>query len=171
MLKWLWLSALVVVLDQLTKHAAEAWLTLHQPLPITSWFNLTLAYNYGAAFSFLATGGGWQRWFFLALALTISIVLVVWLARLKSHERLMALALALILGGAVGNMIDRALFGYVIDFIDMHHSALSGWPGFNSAGHWPVFNLADSAISIGAVLLLAEALFGKAERPSNQPAG
>ncbi len=150
MYRWLWLSALVVILDQLTKQIAEHTLTLFQPLPVLPFFNLTLMYNTGAAFSFLAGAGGWQRWFFLGLSLLVSIVLVVWIARLKRGEGLIASALALILGGAVGNMIDRAVFGHVIDFIQVYYER---W-------YFPAFNLADSAITIGAVLLIMDSLLG-----------
>ncbi len=150
MVRWLWLSALVVVLDQLSKQLAEQSLTLYQPLPVLPFFNLTLMYNTGAAFSFLAGAGGWQRWFFLGLSLLVSIVLVVWIARLKRVDGLIASALALILGGAVGNMIDRALLGHVIDFIQVYYEL---W-------YFPAFNLADSAITIGAVLLIMDSLLG-----------
>lgn len=148
MLKWLWLSGLVIVLDQLSKWLAENALTLYRPVPVLPFFNLTLMYNTGAAFSFLANAGGWQRWFFLALSLIISIILVIWLSRLKAGEGRLAAALALILGGAMGNLIDRALHGYVIDFLDFYYGQ---W-------HWPAFNLADSAITIGAVLLVVDSL-------------
>lgn len=150
MLKWLWLSALIVVLDQGSKWLAEAMLVLYEPVRVMASFNLTLMYNTGAAFSFLADAGGWQRWFFLIVASAISIVLVVWLARLQQTQRWQAMALALILGGALGNIIDRIIYGHVIDFIQIYYESWS----------WPAFNLADSAITIGAVLLIAESFFG-----------
>lgn len=150
MLKWLWLSGLVVGLDQFSKQLAEHLLTPYQSVPILPFFNLTLVYNTGAAFSFLADAGGWQRWFFLVLSLVISVVLVIWLSRLKQGATLQAVALALILSGAVGNLIDRALFGHVIDFIDVYYQQ---W-------HWPAFNIADSAITVGAILLIVDSLFG-----------
>ena len=156
MLKWLWLSGLIVVLDQITKVLAQAQLMPYQPLPISAWFNLTLMYNTGAAFSFLANAGGWQRWLLLGLALVVSIVLLVLLARMRSGQRWLAVALALVLGGAVGNIIDRLLYGHVIDFIDLYHSAFSGWLGFSPNGHWPAFNIADASIFCGAVLLLLD---------------
>ena len=174
MLKWLWLTALVLVLDQVSKHTAEALLEAYRPVELLPALNMTLAYNTGAAFSFLAGSGGWQRWFFLGLGLAISAVLLVWLRRLGPGERLQAVALALILGGALGNMIDRALFGHVIDFIEFHHHALAGWPGFDGSGRWPVFNVADVAISLGAVLLVLEALagpFGRSQHASEKQAG
>ncbi|MGV6858174.1 MAG: signal peptidase II [bacterium] len=150
MLKFLWLSLLVVVLDQASKYSAHHLLELHQPVPvITGFFNLFLAYNEGAAFSFLSDAGGWQRWFFTALAASVSVILVIWLHRLKQDEKITAWALALILGGAVGNLIDRVLLGHVIDFIQWHYKD----------HYWPAFNIADSAITLGAVLLISNALF------------
>ena len=150
MLKWLWLSGVVIVLDQLTKTIADTYLQFHQPVPLFPMFNLTLSYNAGAAFSFLSEAGGWQRWFFTVLAIVISLVLVVWIKRLKKDELWNAVALSLILGGAIGNVIDRILFGYVIDFLDVYYQQ---W-------HWPIFNIADSAISIGVAVLLFDGLFG-----------
>ena len=149
MLRWLWLSVLVIVFDQISKQLAEAWLALYQPIPVAPSLNFTLMYNTGAAFSFLSSAGGWQRWFFLVLSLVISIILLVWLSRLKTSQRWLAISLALILGGALGNAIDRALFGHVIDFIQVYYQR---WA-------WPTFNIADSAITVGAVLLIIENLF------------
>ena len=146
MLKWLWLSLLVLVLDQVSKIAVSHSMTLFESIPIMPSFNLTHVHNQGAAFSFLSKAGGWQRWFFAGLATIISIGLTIWLARLKSHERLLATALALILGGAIGNLIDRLLYGYVIDFLDVYYQ---DW-------HWPAFNIADSAITLGVGLMLLE---------------
>lgn len=111
-------------------------------------FNLTLLYNKGAAFSFLANAGGWQRWFFLILTTAVSIFIYFWLRKLKPHQRLQYTALALILGGAIGNLIDRAIYGYVIDFIDVYYGSY----------HWPAFNIADSAITIGAFLLIYDTI-------------
>jgi signal peptidase II len=150
MARWLWLSALVVLLDQATKWLAEAMLTPYLPEPVAPLVNMTLKYNTGAAFSFLAGAGGWQRWFFAAFALGMSAVLLVWLLRLKTGERLMAVSLALVLGGAIGNLIDRVLTGRVVDFIDVSLPFIP-LAIFNP---WPAFNIADSAISIGVVLLL-----------------
>jgi len=150
-LRWLWLSALVLVLDQCTKWLAGSGLQYGEPVPLVPMLALTLAHNYGAAFSFLGDASGWQRWFFILLAVAVSAVLLLWLKRLQRHEWRIALALALILGGALGNVIDRLLYGYVIDFIDFYYG---DW-------HWPVFNVADSAISVGAALLLFDALFGR----------
>ena len=145
MARWLWLAVAVVVLDQATKGLAEAFLEPYHPVLLTPWFNLTLVYNPGAAFSFLAKAGGWQRWLLAALAACLSGGLVVWLLRLEAGERMQAAALALVLGGAVGNLLDRLMTGQVIDFLDFH---VATW-------HWPAFNLADSAITGGIGLLLA----------------
>jgi signal peptidase II len=148
MLKWLWLSLLAVVLDQASKLAIDKSMQLFESIPLMPYFNLTYVHNTGAAFSFLSEAGGWQRWFFAVLALVISAVLLVWLARLQKHEKLLAVALSLVLGGAVGNLIDRLAYGYVIDFLDVYYNA---W-------HWPAFNIADSAITLGVALMLAESL-------------
>lgn len=146
MLKWLWLSLLALVLDQWSKIAIDSSMELYQSISISPFFNLTYVHNTGAAFSFLSEAGGWQRWFFAGMAFIISIVLTVWLYKLKKHETLMAVALALVLGGAVGNLIDRLAYGYVIDFLDVYYN---NW-------HWPAFNIADSAISLGVFLMILE---------------
>ncbi len=146
MLKWLWLSLLAVILDQWSKLAIADSMQLYQSIPIMPYFNLTYVHNTGAAFSFLSEAGGWQRWFFAGLALAISAVIAVWLARLKQHETLLAVALSLVLGGAIGNLIDRLAYGYVIDFLDVYYQT---W-------HWPAFNIADSAITLGVILMLVE---------------
>ncbi len=143
---WLGLVALLVLLDYWTKNLASQNLTLYRPLAVTSWLNLTLAHNEGAAFSLLADAGGWQRWFFTIVAVIISAILLAWLWRLPNRSRLLPVAIALVLGGAIGNLVDRIRFGYVVDFIDVH---VQGW-------HWPAFNLADSVIVLGVVLLLIE---------------
>jgi signal peptidase II len=154
MLKWLNLSALVIIFDQLTKWLMSNWLDLYQTVAVVPYFNLTLAHNYGAAFSFLASAGGWQRWFFTLLAVVVSIVLIVWMKRLKAQARLEAISLALILGGAIGNVIDRVVHGYVIDFLDVYVGSY----------HWPAFNIADSAICVGAVLLIFDSFRSKTEQ-------
>lgn len=158
MLRWLWCSVLIVGLDQLTKILAEQHLQLFQPVPVMASFNLALMYNTGAAFSFLAGAGGWQRWFFIVLATVISVVLVIWLARLGRDQRLQASALALVLGGAVGNVIDRLLYGHVIDFIQLYYRH---W-------YWPTFNIADAAITVGAVLLIIDTLFHSDRRAADR---
>lgn len=154
MLKWLNLSALIIVLDQLTKWLMSSWLDLYETVAVVPYFNLTLAHNYGAAFSFLASAGGWQRWFFTILAIVVSIVLTVWMKRLKANAKLEAISLALILGGAIGNVIDRVAHGYVIDFLDVYVGSY----------HWPAFNIADSAICVGAVLLIFDSFRSKTEQ-------
>jgi signal peptidase II len=146
--RWLWLTASVILLDQLTKWLAERLLPLHEPVALMPMLNLTLMHNHGAAFSLLADAGGWQRWLFAAFALLVTIVLVIWLLRLDARERMTAAALALLIGGAVGNLIDRLRTGRVVDFIDVYYG---DW-------HWPAFNIADSAITIGVALLLIETL-------------
>ncbi len=150
MLRWVWLSVVVIALDQITKYWADSQLQLYWPREVVAGFNLTLSYNTGAAFSFLADAGGWQRWFFITLASGVAVFIISWLLRLKQGERWMAIALTLILGGAVGNVIDRVYFGHVIDFIDIY---FRGW-------HWPAFNIADSAICIGAVMMVIDGLRG-----------
>ncbi len=150
---WIWLSLLVVVLDQVTKVWVSATLELHQSIAVLPFFDLRLVHNEGAAWSFLADASGWQRWFLSGLAILISGVIVVWLSRLERQQRWLACALALILGGALGNVMDRVMYGYVVDFIDIYYQQ----------SHWPVFNIADSAISVGAVMLLIDALRGHAE--------
>lgn len=148
MLKWTWLSVVVIVLDQLTKQLATASLKYHEVVAVMPSFNLTLVHNSGAAFSFLAQGGGWQRWFFTAIALLVSIAILFWLKRLGRDKLGEALALALVLGGALGNLWDRVAYGYVIDFLDFYYGS----------AHWPAFNVADIAISLGAALLIIDAL-------------
>ena len=145
---WLLLAALIVLLDLFTKELAMQHLALYRPKEVFSWLNLTLAHNTGAAFSFLAGGSGWQRWFLSGVAVIICAVLLAWLWQLPHRARLLPSALALVIGGAIGNLVDRIRFGYVVDFIDVHYA---GW-------HWPAFNIADSAIVIGVVLLLLDSL-------------
>ena len=150
-MKWLWLSALTVVLDQLTKKIAEAELLLHKPVAVLPSFNFTLMYNKGAAFSFLSEAGGWQRVFFVTLSTVISIFLFFWLKQITQDEKQknnkpLKIAIALILGGAIGNLIDRALTGEVVDFIQVYYSSY----------YFPAFNIADSAITLGAGLLILD---------------
>lgn len=143
--------AIIVILDQITKIWADRSLEMYQQVYITDFFNITKAYNYGAAFSFLDNEGGWQRWLFTTISLVVSIVLCVWLYRMTRLEKWLSLSIALILGGAVGNLIDRAFYGYVVDFIQVH------W----NNSYFPSFNIADAAISCGTVLLLALTFFEK----------
>ncbi|MFC3284193.1 signal peptidase II [Litchfieldella rifensis] len=147
-LRWLWLAALVIALDLVTKAMASAWLTYGQPVEVLPVFNLTLLHNTGAAFSFLAGHDGWQRWFFAAIAVGASVGMAVWMSRLKRHEVLLAVALALIIGGALGNLYDRLVLGYVVDFLSFH------WGAY----YFPAFNLADVAITLGAFGLIWESL-------------
>ncbi|HEY4732697.1 MAG TPA: signal peptidase II [Gammaproteobacteria bacterium] len=150
MLKWLWISLVVIVFDQLTKQLATDALILHEPVAILPYINLTLVHNAGAAFSFLSDASGWQRWFFIALALVVSVVILFWMRGLPGNAMRTAIPLALILGGALGNVWDRIQYGYVVDFIDVYYDQ---W-------HWPAFNVADSSITIGTILLIADALWG-----------
>jgi signal peptidase II len=144
---WLWLTALVIALDQITKAAIEHSLGLYQSIIVLPVLDITRAHNTGAAFSFLAGEAGWQRWLFTVLAIGVSVALVLWLKRIHFQARVLAAAVALILGGALGNVIDRLRLGHVIDFIHAH------W----GEHYFPAFNVADSAITIGAALLLLDA--------------
>jgi len=146
------IAFVVVVLDQITKVAVERSIALYEQIVITGFFNLTKAYNEGAAFSFLADSGGWQRWFFTTVSAVVSVVLIVWLARMHRSERWLALSISLILGGAIGNLIDRVLYGHVIDFLQVH---------WNGEAYFPSFNVADSAITGGTILLLILTFFDK----------
>lgn len=154
MIVWLWLSVVIAVFDQLSKYYMSQILTLCEPgncasivlLPV---FKLTLLHNEGAAFSFLSDAGGWQRWLLVSISTGVSVALVIWIARLKANERWLAVALALILGGAAGNLIDRVQLGYVIDFVVVHYES----------AYFPAFNLADAAISVGAAVMILDMLF------------
>lgn len=148
MRKYLWISAVILFIDQLTKTVAEHFLNLGQSIKVLPFFDITLVYNYGASFGFLSDQGGWQRWFLLALAIFVVIFLFRWLFTLKPNETLIAWSLSLIIGGALGNIIDRIYYGYVIDFLDF----------FIGDKHWPAFNIADSAIVIGAGLMIWDML-------------
>jgi signal peptidase II len=153
---WLWLglALLVIVADQITKTLIIGSFTLHESVAVTSFFNLVRAHNTGAAFSFLADAAGWQRWFFVALGIAAS-VFIVWMLRKHPDQTLFCFAVSLILGGALGNVIDRLLHGHVVDFLDFHFAFLKPlFPG----GHFPSFNVADSAITVGAVCLILDEL-------------
>jgi len=146
--KYLAITSLVISFDQVTKLYFDQNFTLYERFSvITNFFDFTLAYNFGAAFSFLADQGGWQRWFFTSISVLVSLGLIIWLFKLKDNQKLLALSLSLIIGGAIGNLIDRVLYGYVIDFILIH---------WHSRWFYPAFNIADSAICIGAGLLLLD---------------
>ncbi len=147
---WMLVAAIVVILDQLTKWAIMKWVPLYDKIPVNSFINITHHQNEGAAFSFLADAGGWQRWFFTLLAIAVSTFIVAWLWRLRGERQLvLSWALALVLGGAVGNVVDRLRLGHVVDYIQV---LIAGWP-------FPSFNVADAAISVGAALLIIDALF------------
>ena len=156
-LNWLLLSVAIIIADQITKWVVLTRFQLHESMPVIdgllSW---TLAFNEGAAFSFLSDAGGWQRWFFTVLAIVVTTILVVWLKRTERGDWRTALPLALVVGGAVGNVIDRIRLGHVVDFIDVHYGTWS----------WPAFNIADSAISVGAVMLIVFGLF--ASKPDSR---
>ncbi|MDF2446176.1 MAG: lipoprotein signal peptidase [Moraxellaceae bacterium] len=153
-LNWLWLALAVLVLDYLTKAWFSANMQLGESIDLLPFFSWTLAHNYGAAFSFLHDAGGWQRWFFGAIAIVVSVGLTWWLVRLKDNERFLACALALVLGGAIGNLYDRMVLGYVVDFIHVHYGT---W-------HFPAFNIADCGISVGAFMLVIDSLFFEKKR-------
>lgn len=145
-LRWLWLTLLCLVIDQVSKQWVAGSFDYRETLSILPFFNFTYVHNPGAAFSFLADQGGWQRWFFTVIAAIACIVFIVWLAKTPKSQTLLGIAFALMLSGAMGNLIDRVLFGYVIDFIDFH------WSG----KHFPAFNVADSMIFIGAGFMILD---------------
>lgn len=153
---WVWLALLVIVVDLITKILAENHLIYATPVPILPVFDLTLLYNKGAAFSFLASQGGWQRWFFTTIALGVSVVLLLWLKRLPRSAKWLPMAIALILGGALGNLVDRIVYGHVVDFLSFH------WNG----AYFPAFNIADSAITLGAIMLVIDALLESKRKKS-----
>ena len=144
LMKWIGFAVIIALIDQITKYLATANLVYGDPHALIPGLNLTLFHNTGAAFSFLADQGGWQRWFFAILTTMISLGLIVWLKFLSHEERATRIAICLILGGAIGNLFDRLTWGYVIDFIQLYYSS---W-------YWPIFNVADASITIGAVLLI-----------------
>ena len=148
-LRWLWITALALFLDQLTKQWVIRVFDLYESVQVLPFFNLTYVRNYGAAFSFLSDAGGWQRWFFTVIAIVVSAVLLWWLKQSKRQEVLLPVAYCLILSGAIGNVADRLIYGYVIDFLDFYYQQ---W-------HYPAFNIADSAIFVGAGLLIYDAFF------------
>ena len=147
MLQWLGLAFIILLVDQFTKVLIVGYYHLGDSTYVTSFFNVVRVHNAGAAFSFLAGASGWQRWFFTVLGLVAAIV-IVWMLRSHPGQKLFSFAMACILGGAIGNVIDRMMYGYVVDFLDFH------WRGM----HFPAFNVADSAISIGAACLILDEL-------------
>ena len=144
---WLGLAVLVVLLDQLSKTVIVGMFQLYDSRPVTSWFNLVRVHNSGAAFSFLAGASGWQRWFFVGMG-TLASGFIVWMLKKHPTQKLFCFAIGMILGGAVGNVVDRLLHGHVVDFIQLHYG---GW-------YFPSFNLADSAITLGAICLILDEL-------------
>ncbi len=155
---WIVVSLIVVVADQLTKLAIIKWVSLYEKIPLNGFINITHQRNSGAAFSFLADAGGWQRWAFVVLATAVSGFIVVWLWRLRRERQpILSAGLALVLGGALGNLLDRIRLGYVVDFFQVW---IGSWP-------FPSFNVADAAITVGAALLIVDALF--VSRPQSAP--
>lgn len=148
MFRYLWITLIVIVADQVSKWYAVLMLKQKPPVVITSFFNLDLAFNTGAAFGFLADQSGWQNIFFVVVAIVVSFIIFNMAKRLGANDKQVMIGLMMILGGALGNVIDRLRMGYVVDFLDFH---VGGW-------HWPTFNIADSAITIGAALLILDAL-------------
>ena len=159
-LLWLGLSVLAIVIDQWTKTIASTHLTYADPVPVLPFLNWTLLHNYGAAFSFLSDAGGWQHYLFTGLAGVVSIIFVIWLMRMPKSTIILPMAIALILGGAIGNLIDRVTLGYVVDFIHV----------FYQNHHFPAFNIADSAITLGTILLLIDTFFLEKKRIQNAEA-
>jgi signal peptidase II len=154
--KWLGVALAVIVADHLTKFWVSSTFDFQQAVPVLPFFSLVRVHNTGAAFSFLADAGGWQRWFFIAVGV-IATVIIVRLLKRHAHEPRLAFALALVLGGALGNVIDRVVLGHVVDFLYFHYKSFA----------WPAFNVADSAISVGAALLIWDSLRGKPAAPKN----
>lgn len=156
-LRFVWISLIIFVLDQITKHAIVDGMSLYESIQILPFFNLTYVHNYGAAFSFLYDAGGWQRYFLSAVALIVSAVIIWWLKDASEEQILLPVAFSFILGGALGNVFDRLVYGYVIDFLDFYYGSY----------HWPAFNVADSAIFIGAALLIIDIFKNKEEDNSH----
>lgn len=159
-LAYLWLTVIFLVIDQITKQYFENTLDLYQSINVLPFFDFTLAHNYGAAFSFLADQPGWQRWFFTAIAVIASIVFIVWMAKTPKDNKVLGVGFALMLSGALGNLIDRLIFGYVIDFLDFY---VSGY-------HWPAFNIADSAIFVGAALMIYDSFTEESDEKKEETA-
>ena len=147
-LRWLWLTVILLILDQVSKIYVANNFSLYESIAVMPMFNITYVQNPGAAFSFLSDAGGWQRWFFTAIAVAISGLLIYWLRELNKAQKLLAIAYSLVLSGALGNLIDRVSYGYVIDFLDVYYDQY----------RWPAFNIADAAICIGAILIIYDAL-------------
>ena len=151
---WLWLALIIIVLDQATKWYFSSTMQLGDSINLLPGFNWTLAHNYGAAFSFLHDAGGWQRWFFASIALVVSGGILFWLRSVPANARFLACALVLVLGGALGNLYDRMMLGYVVDFVHVYYGT---W-------HFPAFNIADAGITVGAIMLIIDSLFLEKKR-------
>ncbi|MCU7555719.1 signal peptidase II [Alteromonas sp. ASW11-19] len=156
-LRFLWISVVGFVLDQWSKYAVMDAMALYDSVQVLPFFNITYVHNYGAAFSFLHSAGGWQRWFFTAIALVVSAMILWWLRQTPKEQRLLPVAFAFILGGALGNVYDRIVHGYVIDFLDFY---VGNWS-------WPAFNIADSVIFIGAALLILDMFINREQDNDN----
>ncbi len=157
-LAWLWLTLFVLIIDQVTKYWVAGTFFYGESVNVLPFFNITYVHNLGAAFSFLADQSGWQRWFFACIASIASIIFIVWLVKTPSTDKKLCLALALMLSGALGNLIDRVLLGYVIDFLDFYIQDY----------HWPAFNIADSAIFVGAAIMIIDSFKKEAAEKSLQ---
>lgn len=157
-LRFLWISVIVIAVDLWTKYAVLGSMKLFESIQLTSFFNLTYVRNYGAAFSFLHEAGGWQRWLFTGIAVAVSIMILWYLRQMSKQQLRLPIAFSFILGGAIGNVYDRLVHGYVVDFLDFYVGTY----------HWPAFNIADSAIFIGAALLILDMLVSG--KDSNPPA-
>ena len=151
---WLWLALIIIVLDQVSKWYFSSTMQLGDSINLLPGFNWTLAHNYGAAFSFLHDAGGWQRWFFAGIALVVSGGILFWLRSVPANARFLACALVLVLGGALGNLYDRMMLGYVVDFVHVYYGT---W-------HFPAFNIADAGITVGAIMLIIDSLFLEKKR-------
>ena len=149
--RWLWLSFTIVVIDQTSKLLAEYYLVQGQLYPVAPFFNLTLLYNPGAAFSLLSEAGGWQRWFFIIVTVVVCGILWSWLKRFEPEAKTLFIAVHLVLGGAVGNLLDRLFRGEVVDFLDVYYQTY----------HWPAFNVADTCITLGALIIISMAVSDK----------
>ena len=156
-LRWIWLTIICLIVDQVTKQWVAGSMDLYQSINVWPFFDITYVHNLGAAFSFLADQGGWQRWFFTAVAAIASIVFVVWLAKTPKEQTMLSVAFALMLSGALGNLIDRVMFGYVIDFLDF----------YIGSSHWPAFNVADASIFIGAAFMILDSFKNQSSDKSN----
>ncbi|WP_137166386.1 signal peptidase II [Salinimonas lutimaris] len=157
-LRFLWLSLVVFALDQWTKYAVLGSMQLYQSVEVMPFFNLTYVHNYGAAFSFLHDAAGWQRWFFTGIAAVVSTLILWWLRSTPRHQVMLPVAFCFILGGALGNVYDRLVHGYVIDFLDFYVGQY----------HWPAFNLADAGIFIGAAMLIVDMLINNHDKDSGK---